>query len=365
MNTTFLLGSILGSVILVSSAQAGDLPSTMDGHAKGGIVDPAPTPSRWRFGASAGVVLGVEAEFSRLGRWESPFTPSFGTSGIDRTYDNGFNNVDSSGNAGNLTWNWGYQDNAQYDAGSGTLALSTYESFSNASVDDSDDPQFGFNIFGLYDMGVVNGIQIGQQPTRWGIKAGLGYQRISIGNRSTLVSDVLQSTDTFALNGVIPPLAPYSGSFAGPGALMSDVGVFGQQTIAGGASVVGSRDLDADLFLLALGPYLEFPINDRVSLYAETGLNVGLAHGNYAFTSTTSIPGFGAQTTRGEDSETKFIGGVYAGLGASYSVTENWSLYTDAKYQYLTPVEIDANGSQARLNFDGAFVLSLGVLYKF
>lgn len=334
------------------------------GLAKGGLIETA-GESRWKFGTTAGIILGVDAEFSSLGRWVSPNTPTFNSSGVDRSYDDGFNNLDSSGNAGGLTWNWGYQDDAQYDATASTLALSTYDSARNASVDDSNDPHFGLNFFGLYEIGEAGKLYLTPQPTRWGIKGGLGYQHIGVANRSTLTADLRQSTDTFALNGVIPPLASYNGSFTGPGSLISDAGTFSQQITRGGATVTGSREVEADLFLASIGPYLELPLSEKFSLFTEGGINLGFARGNYAFTSTTTIPGIGSQTTTGDESDTQFVGGVYLGVGASYELTERWSIYSDAKYQYLSPIEIEANGSKAELNFNSSFALNFGAMYQF
>ena len=84
--------------------------------------------------------------------------------GIDRTYDDGYVLVDSTGNSFDLTWNWGYLDASQYFAASDT---------------------YHFHV-----------IQI-----------------------TGLVATVL--TDIYPAAGVVVP-APYSGSFLGPGPTLAD-----------------------------------------------------------------------------------------------------------------------------------------------
>lgn len=84
--------------------------------------------------------------------------------GINRSYDDGYVDVDSSGDNLGFTWNWGYQNSSQV--------------------------QGGFLIFH---------------------------------GESYLDADTLQViTDTYDLGNLIPPPAPYSGSFNGPGPVIPD-----------------------------------------------------------------------------------------------------------------------------------------------
>ena len=86
--------------------------------------------------------------------------PAIGTR-VDRTYDDGFVLVDASGNNADYTWYWGYENSSQFSGGVLRFHSVTY---------------------------------------------------------TGLVATVL--TDTFDLEGNIPPPAPYHGTFSGPGPLI-------------------------------------------------------------------------------------------------------------------------------------------------
>jgi hypothetical protein len=82
--------------------------------------------------------------------------------GVDRLYNDGYVRVDSTSNPDGYTWYWGYQNSAQV--------------------------QGDFILFHC---------QIALDPN----------------TQETI-------TDTYSLNGVVPPSAPYSGTFLGPGPLI-------------------------------------------------------------------------------------------------------------------------------------------------
>jgi hypothetical protein len=87
--------------------------------------------------------------------------------GINRCYDDGYVRVDITGNADSYTSYWGYQNSSQI--------------------------QSGFLVF---------------------------Y------SRTNLNADTVQVlTDTYDLDGIFPPSAPYSGTFQGPGPLIHDTPV--------------------------------------------------------------------------------------------------------------------------------------------
>lgn len=60
-----------------------------------------------------------------------------------------------------------------------------------------------------------------------------------------------------------------------------------------------------------------------------------------------------------------FLPGAYFGLGATYSLDQNWSIIASARYQYMDSFDNSANDTEAKLRFDSAYVLSLGCVYSF
>lgn len=311
-------------------------------------------------------MFGVDAEFSGLGGFTSPNAPLPLGGGSNRNYDDGYNRVDSSGNAGGLTWNFGYANNSQINAGAGTLDLSINNSVRSGSVTGRDDPHPGLQLLGYYEIGEVDGISFSSgEKSRWGMVVGTGYNDVSIGNSSGLSSGVIRTTDSFATGGVILPAEPYNGTAAGPGPLISDNPVRTTTFVPGGASIIGSRELDVDLFTLSMGAYLDIPIHQKFSMIVEGGLLLGVASGEYSFSSVTAVPGAPAQTSTGRNSETELLGGFFLGVSGHYQISENWGALAGLQYRYLSNFNVSAAGSQASLNFDTAFMATLGVTYSF
>jgi len=364
MNPRFSL-MLLASLGAATAARGGDLrdPAPDDSKTASNIVQ-ASEPSPWRFGASYAPFIGLKTTFSGLGRFNSPFTPQPLGGGQNRDYDDGFVHVDSSGPNSGGTWNWGYDNNSQYNpAGNGSINLSISNSQSNASAEEKGGGQ-GFELMSYRDLGPLQWASVGGRKVTWGIRGGLQYGRVNMSNHDLLASGMTTVTDSFGLGGQIPPGAPYSGSFNGPGTVLDDAPT---RTVTNGgtALVSGTRDLDTDLFIANFGPYFEIPVSDHFSVLLEAGVSLALASGSYDYFSSTSAGALGTQQSAGSASETDFLPGVYIGLSGVYQLNERWALQGSGRYQYMKSFELNANGSNAELSFDSAFVLSLGVLYSF
>lgn len=284
---------------------------------------------------------------------------------MDYTYDDGFVHVDSSNNLGDLTWNWGYQNDAQYDpANGGSIAYSITSSRANGSAEERDNAEAGVELFACYDMGAVDFGGLEGKGARWGLRGGFHYAHLETSNRDRALAGLSTVTDVFALDGVIPPLAPYAGSFGGPGPLIGDDPV---RTITNGgtALVTGFRELDAHLSTLQFGAYLDLPLHPKVHALFESGISAMVASGKYDFASATTIGGLGTQNSNGRDSGTDFLAGLYLGVGASVPIDDSWSFQVSGRYQLQEDFELGANGSNATLSFDSAFQISTAVVFSF
>ena len=352
------------SLLTMSVLSAAVLPSP-GGEPPSPPVDVAPPVSRWRFGADYAPLLGLKTEFSGLGTFNSPFTPQPLGGGVNYNYDNGFVRVDSSGNMGGATTNWGYQNSGQlHPAGTGSIDYSITNSLADGRADEDSWARAGFECFAYLDMGSAGFKGLDGREASWGFRAGLHYARINVDNNSTLTSGATVLTDTFDLGGTIAPLAPFSGSFAGPGPLLNDA-PSRSLTSDAQAIVAGSRSLDVNLTTLALGAYLDLPVARNFDIMLEAGISAALASGTYDFHSATSIAGLGTQQSSGHDSNTDILPGVYVGLDAVYHLNASWAVQAAGRYQYMRGFELKSNGSTADLSFDSAFVVSLGVVYSF
>lgn len=335
-----------------AASHAGDAKSA-------GVISSEPEPSRWRVGAAYAPIFGLDAEFKGLGTFGSAFPVQPIAPGTSYEYDNGFVRVDSSGNLGGETWNWGYQDAGQVNGNNVTMSLTSANA--DARSREADEIAQGIDLFAYYDMGKV---ALGGKDASWGFRGGLHYGRVDIGNSSTLSTATTSITDTYTVvGGGVVPGAPYSGSFGGPGPRVGDTPV--RDIVAGTASVSGSRDLDVHLTTLNLGAYLEIPVAGDFSVSLEGGLSAALANGDYDFQSTTTITGLGTVNSSGSDSDTRILPGLYLGLSGTYQINEKWAAQLSGRYQYMDSFTLEDNGSEATLSFDSAFILSAGVVYSF
>lgn len=334
---------------------------------KGALVTPDPSPSRWRLGVGYAPLVGLKTEFSGLGNFSAAFPTQPLGGGVDYNYDDGFVRVDSSGNLGGETWNWGYENASQIDpSGLGSVDYTLTRGLANGSTEEDGGGEVGFEAFGYLDMGAASLLpMLEKRGATWGFRGGFSYNHVDVDSQTTVSSSTVTQTDRFSLNGTVPPSAPYrGGSFDGPGPLIGDSPSrsFGQ---GDPALISGSRELDVDLSVFSLGSYLELPVFSNFSLMFEGGVSAGIASGSYDFLSKTTVPGLGSRTSSGSDSETSVLPGVYLGIEAIYQLNPNWGIQAGGRYQLMDEFELKANGSSAELSFDSAFVLSLGAVYSF
>lgn len=331
----------------------------------------AQTSSRWRVGAGYAPMVGLRAEFSGFGDFQNPL-PALPAPGPGQNYFylDGSVQVDSSGNAGGLTTFWSYNNAAQYDptafGGQGAINFNGLAGGLNnagTAAESNIAAAAGFDLYGYLHLGDLSIPNNTGRSASWGLRMGAQYSRVDVTNRDTLNSGVATVTDSFNLNGVIPPGAPYTGTFLGPGPLLGDTPV--RTTGTAVAAISGSRQLDLHLLAAQFGSYVEFPVTKKVDVMLEGGLIMALATGSYRYESSVTVAGAGTQTSNGYESTTRLLPGFYTGIGLTYNITDHFGIQSAVRYQFMRQFDMNANGSTARLSFDTAFVLSLSAIYRF
>jgi opacity protein-like surface antigen len=316
-----------------------------------------------RIGISYQMGLNISVDFRKFGGLALSQPGPAAGSAINRNYDNGYNRVDSSTNAGGVTWNWGYQNGQSVQGDS--LVLQSYSTPANASSNGrQEDPQHGFEAFYQREL---------RRETHWrlGAEAAAGYTFISITDRSTLKNTAYRTNDAFALNGTLPPLPPYQGTFQGPGDLIGSTPGRTTDVLARTATIAGSRSVDADVFMFRLGPYLEVPLNQRVSLFANAGLALIVGHTEFNFRErvTISDPANDINLTSaersGSGSKTDFLVGGYGGGGLAYALTREVSLFAGARYQAAGRAINHEKGKESILDLGQSILVTVGVTYAF
>lgn len=306
--------------------------------------------NRVSFGPSFG--LNFKASFNQNAAFKSPaVNPGAAIGGADHTYDDGYVRVDSTGNAGGVTWNWGYQNASQVVGGA--MEFHAIQASSPSSA--KDQPQFGTEL--IYQR------VIGSLPTvlsgRWGLEAGLGYTQLDLRSRRSGNGPV--TTDTFPLNGVLPPAAPYNGTFLGPGAVLGDTPV--RTTTF--ASQSGQHKLSGGMFSLRLGPFAEWSLTPQLSLAASVGMTLAPTTVDYDFSETDTLASGVSTLATGHSSKSGLLYGPYVGGVLRYDFNSRWGIYAGAQFQSLTSLGQSIGSRTGRLDPGATVYGTLGVTWKF
>ncbi len=255
----------------------------------GGSKSPAPSPPSggdWEFSISAGPAYRNVGRIAIQGGYrsgglalpsfvgaDSLTTPAIGETDLpfDRQYNDGFVRQDPGTAGDGSTWNWGYDNASQVQNGELVYQATGFQSIRGDSLSaPATGPSPRRDLEGIaphLQFDARSPHRIG--PFRVGFTAGLDFVKT---DRSLRFSNFsagqtrddyrLDYEDRYDLAGVIPPLAPYQGSFGGPGPIISNLPaaramtpvLIGTDTADFSNAVSSSIDLNA--LSLNLGPTL-------------------------------------------------------------------------------------------------------------
>jgi hypothetical protein len=323
--------------------------------------DDAPeNPNRFSLGARFG--FNLKAEFKNNGMFLA--NPGSAAAGMDHTYGDGYVRLDSSGDAGGRTWNWGYQnasqvagDTMQFHGIQSSAANSSSGSTMAHEHSDKDDPQYGVEL--VYQRVLGKLLSCG----RWGLEAGVAFTDLEVrANRSGSSVDTVV-TDTYQLNGVVPPGAGYNGTFQGPGALLGDTPT--RTTALGTSTLNGHQELSGQLFDFRLGPFAEWNFTPKLSLAGSVGLALATGPIDYNFSESATLADGSSYKAEGHSSKTDLLYGGYVSATLRYDFNACWGIYVGAQFQSLTELEQSVGGRSARLDPSAAIYGSLGLTFRF
>jgi hypothetical protein len=348
--------------LMAASVLAATLVSAQSDEAvvNSGIILPGnDEPLRNRIGLSYRLGLNMSVDFKKLGGFQTQGDPGPPLGhGIDRFYDDGYNRVDSSGNAGESTWFWGYSGGTQVP-GNDTILMHSSSSQANGSARGvDDDPQHGIELTYNRDLGALG-------QGRWGVEAAFGYMDLTFSDNRNRAGTVTQITDTYQLSGVVPPLSPYTGTFAGPGPLIGDEPDRMVSTIERGAMITGHRELDSDFYGFRLGPYWENPLSDKWGVSLSGGLSFAMVDSHFQFKESVSISDVGTTESSGATSDRDYLLGGYVSGNISFALSESVRLFTGAQYHLLGTYTEKTNGKKALVDFGNSVLVNVGLSYSF
>ena len=289
-------------------------------------------------------------------------------------YDDGYVLTDSSGNFGGQTWYWGYDNSATHPSGQISDGISFPENTvllnrstptgSYSSSSDADDPIPGVELNYSRYLG-----PIGSSGT-WGLEIAVNWQSLSVHDSSTFSGAAMRVTDAYPFSpGTTPPTAspinPYQGAYGDEGFLLGDTPVSSTTTLVpGGATISGQRRFEADLWGFRLGPYMSFPVSQKLSLSISGGLAVGLIDSQASWSDTVTVAGKSV-TTKGSGDDFGILWGGVAAANLSWSFSDHWSATAGVQYQYLGTYEADYGKRSVEVDLTQSFFLLVGASYKF
>jgi len=287
--------------------------------------------------------------------------------GAEPDYYDGFVQDDISGNARGLTWNWGYQTADQVGDSLPGGALSMHY-FANSPRDGTSqtldsDITAGFEIGYGRQLGLI---RLGPNRSAvWGVQGGFGSLDINLDGSSLLTGNASLVEHVYALGGVVPPVAPYTGSFEGPGPLIPRTPA-SSATRTVEVSSQQSAQLDALVLGFKVGPFIEVPIYKRLSLHASAGAAIMDALAELKCHETMKINGTSTILERTFNYEhDEWVFGFYANLALGWSVTDTFALLLGAQYQGIDDVEIVGAGREAKLNLGESIEIIAGLRVSF
>ncbi|MEW6157296.1 MAG: hypothetical protein AB1813_07675 [Verrucomicrobiota bacterium] len=282
-------------------------------------------------------------------------------------YDDGFVLSDISGNRGGRTWNWGYLADNQVVGASPNRAIDMHRAGSprDGRIEDlPDDPQYGFDLgygrdFFRIPLGEKSQIKIG-------FEMGFGSSALSLKGEDTITGSVTRRTDRFNLGSTVPPLAPYAGTFAGPGPLIDAAGVAQPDTTATATSQQLSK-LEGVFYGFQIGPFVEIPLPLGLELEVAGGFAAINVDADFSYNELLTISGTGGPPAPRIDknSESKWITGFYGEAKLSFPIYYATRLYVGGEYQVLDDFSIRAGSKEATIDFGEALAVKAGVTFSF
>jgi hypothetical protein len=322
-------------------------------------LDDFMTAPAGRFGLSYRGAFNVRASFNNFGAFPAASNPGPAAGGgVDRFYDDGFNRVDASGNAGGLTTYWGYQNEAQALQNDTLVLHSSSVASGHDSSSTTDDPQHGFELSYTWPLSTGS-------KWRWGVEGAFGFTALSFRQNQSYAGNVVQISDAFALGGITPPVAPYSGTFSGPGPLLGDTPTRTVTTLANAAAVVSQARMDGALYQLRLGPYFELPLGQRVAVLLGGGVVGAFVHSDFEFYESAILPGGSTFAAAGADSNSDALIGGYASAQLSYVLSRHVALSVGGQYQTMGRSSQSAGGREAQLDWRNVMFFTGGLSYAF
>jgi hypothetical protein len=317
-----------------------------------------------RISVSGRFGFNIKANFKGLNTLSTPISNRRTPNGDNYNYDNGYVLTDNTGNFGGQTWYWGYDDSAEQISGN-NIVLSRSTLNENAGATKAED-DFTYGAEVVYSLLLST-----KDNMRLGLELAGNWMNLSMSDNRTLSAAVTRTSYPFPFEpGTTPPIAtpsePYQGSAEGPGFVIGATpGEPTTTVVPGGASIVGSRKFDANLWGLRFGPWLEWPVNPKWKFSFSGGLAGEYVDSDVSWTETVLIGGASSEPVSGSDSASKMVFGFYVGTTVSWQFAPRWSAIAGFQFVKLRPYSHSYGGRTVELDMGKSMFATIGIGWNF
>lgn len=293
--------------------------------------------------------------------------PPIGEAGIfgDRTYTNGFVNQDGSTAATGDTWFWGYHSASQVTGDTlrfnATGSRSEYMETRNFTGGFSDDDRLR-NFSPQIDLvlsppSTLGGPFDGILVSFWHFNDDSDNEYANFSATQSRDAFRLDFTDRYDVGAIQPVIgAPYTGSFDGPGPLLSNLPFERERldVLVGGADAAFSNSiatsLDLNGYSLALGPTMSGDFSDDWSWRASAGLTFNVFQWSARETESLNLSLDGAPATvfqqwRDHQSGTDFRLGLFFKGDLIRDLPGDWFVKGSLQAEMAGSIEMEIGGS--------------------
>jgi len=285
-------------------------------------------------------------------------------------YDNGYVLTDSTGNALGYTSNWGYDNASQVNAAgfpANTIEFDQTTAVGPAAGSSGNQVPPGIEL--TYDRQLSGGDC--WCDLRYGMEGAVNYMKASMRSTSVGPATLMTTTTAFSYqSGDTPPAAPFQGTFGGFGYMLLQVPptfptTAGPTAFTPGATLTSHDEFDADIWGFRLGPYIEWPVTQRISVRASGGLAGGLVYGHESWRQTVTPPVGPAITTTGGGSTFGMLLGGYVSVNGTYQINDRWGVDAGAQFQDLGKFSPNFQGRIVDLDLSRSIFIEAGISYSF
>lgn len=315
------------------------------------------------FSFSARMGFNISARFKNPGRISFASNGRRTPDGQNYNYEDGYVLTDVSGNEGGYTYNWGYDSTASQYSGGNILMSRTTDASKLATPWMDLDPSVGGELVYRHAFGAIRKWHC----AHYGLELAGNFMTASVNDHRTYTGTVTRQTDAYAFPGAQPPEAtpddPFTGTFNGPNAVLAST-PSGTTFSSALGSVSGTRKIDADMWGLRVGPYIEFPFGTSFNLSLSGGFAAAVLDVNTTWNETLAV-GSAQYPFSGSGHDSGFRVGGYIAAEAEYDFANHWSAIGGVQFQSLGNYERAISGRDVEIDLSNSIFVTLGLSYKF